>query len=160
MSVPLQHIIGIVHFGHACNVRLFGWHASQRPHNFVTPKGTPLPLPHQALTKHEWGAFLANVGQVRSKLSTSHTRHWKQSLAGLALPRGQTTCSGYSPTIIMLRIHLLILKNANKFRWLSLSGGSSSLKIYNIFIFHFFCVYIKRLFLFLNKRIVFCIEHN
>ena len=114
----------------------------------------------QALIKHEWGAFLANVGQVRSKLSTSHTRHWKQSLAGLALPRGQTTCSGYSPTIIMLRIHYLILKNANKFRWLSLSGGSSSLKIYNIFIFHFFCVYIKRLFLFLNKRIVFCIEHN
>ena len=46
MSVPLQHIIGIVHFGHACNVRLFRWHASQRPHNFVTPKGTPLPLPH------------------------------------------------------------------------------------------------------------------
>ena len=114
----------------------------------------------QALIKHEWGAFLANVGQVRSKLSTSHTRHWKQSLAGLALPRGQTTCSGYSPTIIMLRIHYLILKNANKFRWLSLSGGSSSHKIYNIFIFHFFCVYIKRLFLFLNKRIVFCIEHN
>ena len=46
MSVPLQHIIGIVHFGHACNVRLFGWDALQRPHNFVTPKGTPLPLPH------------------------------------------------------------------------------------------------------------------
>ena len=114
----------------------------------------------QALIKHEWGAFLANVGQVRSKLSTSHTRHWKQSLAGLALPRGQTACSGYSPTIIMLRIHYLILKNANKFRWLSLSGGSSSHKLYNIFIFHFFCVYIKRLFLFLNKRIVFCIEHN
>ena len=111
MSVPQQHmtllravpIKGIVHFGHACNVRPFGWHASQCPHGFVTPNRarlyhyyTCVVVVHsylcQALIKREWGASLADVGlgchrvKAPQKSQTPHSVLRTKS-CGLGFPK-------------------------------------------------------------------------
>ena len=51
----------------------------------------------QALIKHEWGAFLADVGLHPE---SSHTCHWEQNSAGLTPQSGQTACAGITPQLI------------------------------------------------------------
>ena len=69
--------IMFVCFGHACNIRPFGWHASQCSHGFILKwHGKSFwDLSHSflelKLIRYGWGISLVDVGQVSKRLPMS-----------------------------------------------------------------------------------------